>query len=661
MSVGMTLDSSPRRTRWTVLAAAIAATMPLLVAAPGTAHAAESASCTTTGPAYALDSAGKLLRYDMPTPLSGGSLNSPAQIDTGWSGYGRVLAGPSAQFYGIKSDGLYLSHRISSTATWDIHHKKISDSFGWLTKAEDRNQVTIDRAGWIWVLDNAGALRAYKYDVADGSWVAGSGKILDQGWDRYNLIVAADAGVLYGRSATDGKLYRSRYDFASQRWIERHVVESLADWNLYTKGITSIGGDTLLGVNAAGQAHYYRFDENIRDFPVYKTTVGTAGWDDYTNVAGAPDACRILNNHTPAATSVPLESYTPNAVMQGPDGKLELAYTDNVGRLVHGRTDPGDINGAQWTVISGQEAFSGTPSLSSHTDGRVVVTAHNTSGRVWQRNQTAKGAADWSDWIDLGGAMAQHPVTGKTPSGLLTEFALDASGTPWYRVQQRANVDFMGWMRLSGTGFTGSLRAVTVRDGIQLFAKNGSGTLSTALFKEDGTLSAWTSVGSPAVTGAPSVVVYPGYRIRLFATDTGGNVITAGQSAEGGAYGTWDTVAGVTAQGSPSAVLSPLTGLTEIVVRGTDSLVYNTGETTQGSAEWRTWKPRTYQGDAAATEPTAFTYTNPNGVTWGFTFRTADNQTRIYEVGQTASLSAMRAAADAPDFRGHELPAPPAG
>jgi hypothetical protein len=658
MSVDMTINSSPRSARWTAIATAIAATLPLLVAVPGTAHAAEAASCTTTGPTYALDSAGKLLRYDMPTPLSGGNLDTPGQIDTGWTGYGRMLAGSAAQFYGIKADGLYLSHRVSSTGTWDIHHKKISDAFGWLTKAEDRNQVTIDRGGWIWVLDNAGALRAYKYNSADGTWATNSGKIVDQGWDRYNLIVAADAGVIYGRSATDGKLYRSRYDFTSQRWVERHVVESLADWNQYTKGITSIGGDTLIGINATGQAHYYRFDENIRDFPVYKKTVGADGWDAYPNVSGAPDACRIVNNHTPAATPVPLESYTPNAVMQASDGKLELAYTDNIGRLVHGRTDPADINGAQWTVISGQEAFTGTPSLSEHTDGRVVVTAHNTSGSVWQRNQTAKGAVDWSDWIDLAGAMGRHAVTGKTPTGLMTEFALDADGKPWYRIQQRANVDFMGWMPLSGTGFAGPLKAVTVRDGIQLFGKDSSGNLSTALFKEDGTLSAWTSLGNPAITGSVSVVVYPGYRMRLFATDTNGNVVTAGQSVEGGAYGTWDSVSGVTAQGSPSAVISPLTGLTEIVVRGTDGSIYNTGETTQGSGQWRNWQQVSFE--ASATEPTAFTYTNPTGPTWAFTFRTSDNQTRIYQVQQTSALSAMRAAADAPDFKGDKLPAPPA-
>ncbi|MCL7380696.1 tachylectin-related carbohydrate-binding protein [Streptomyces sp. 35G-GA-8] len=643
----------------------MAASLPLLVAVEGTAHAAEAASCTATGPTYAVNKAGELLRYDMPTPLTGGSLSSPGTIDTGWSGYGRVLAGKGAQFFGIKADGLYLSHRVASTGTWDIHHKKISDSFGWLIKAEDRDQVTVDRAGRLWVVDNTGQLRSWQYDTATSSWTANSGKILDQGWERYNLIVAADDGVLYGRATADGKLYRSRYDFTSQRWTERHVVESLADWNQYTKGITSIGGDTLLGINDAGQAKFYRFDENIRDFPVYNKEVGTGGWQNYPNVTGAPDACRVVNSHTPASPSVALETYSRASVMQSSSGSLEYAYTDNIGRLVHGRqTDPSDFNGVQWTTISGNEAFSGQPSLGEHTDGRVVVTGHNTSGSVWQRNQVAKSSADWGSWINLAGAMAQHAVTAKTPSGLLVQFSVDANGAPWYRIQQRANVDFMGWMPLSGSGLSGPLTAVTVRDGIQIFGKNSSGVLSTALFKEAGTLSSWTTLGAQAVTGTPAVVVYPGYRLRIFGTDGAGNVVTTTQATEGGAYGAWSTIDGVKAQGSPSAVISPQTGITEIVVRGTDGTIHNTGETVQGSGTWRAWQQPSEE--AAATEPTAFTFTNASGPTWAYSFRTADNQTRVYRVDLGFSRMARSAQGaadspvDAPAFTGRTLPAPPA-
>ncbi len=642
----------------TALAAALATALPLTGALPSApAAAAVSLTCGTNGATYTLDSAGKLNRADMPNPAVGNALPAGNTIDSTWTGYGVMLAGPGARFYGIKSDGLYYSHRVTATTTWDVHHRKISSDFTQFRAAGRTDDITIDRGGYLWSLSGAtNDLRWYRYDADADKFIEGSGKIVDKGWN-YDALYAGETGVIYGRDATDGRLYRSRYDYTSQRWIERHVLASAADWS-DTKFMSSYGGDTLFRVKGGGAVAYYRYDEDTRDFPVYNKQVEASGWAGYVSVSAAPDICRLNVSHTPAATPVPLESYTPNTVMQASDGKLEIAYTDNIGRLVHGRTDPADINNAQWTVISGQEAFTGTPSLSAHSDGRVVVTAHNTSGSVWQRNQSAVGGADWGNWINLAGAMRQHPVTGKTPSGLMTQFAVDADGKPWYRIQQRANVDFMGWTPLAGTGFSGPFSAVTVRDGIQLFGRKTDGTLATALFKEGGTLSAWTSLGVQAVAGTPSVIVYPGYRVRVFAADASGNVLTTAQSAEGGAYGAWETVPGITAQGSPSAVISPLTGLTEVVVRGADGYVHGTGETTQGSGEWRAWKQESYE--TSATDPTAFTYTNPTGPTWAYTFRTADNQTRIYQVQQSSSLSAMRAAADAPTFRGAELPAPPA-
>lgn len=613
-----------------------AAAVPLVVAVPESARAAETASCTANGRTFVTNSVGDLLQYTMATPLTGSTFSAYTKVGAGWGSYGKVLAGPSGQFYAFKSDGTYYGHR-TSTGTWDVNPKRVSTYLGWLANAADRDQATVDREGWLWVADNLGQLYAYRYDATIGTTggLRSLGR-LDKGWERYNLITAGDAGVLFGRTS-DGKLYRSRYDYTSQRWIERHVLVGSAAWGNF-EAVTGGGGDTLVTVNPTGEALYYRRDEATGTWPVVGKEVAAGGWHNFTNVTSAPDNCKLTTNHTPAAQPQQMESFSRTAVAQGSSGKLELAYTDNFGRLMHGRTDPADINNIQWTPISVNDAFSGQPSLAQHADGRVVVTAHNASGNVWQRQQTAATGTDWAGWTDLGGAMAQHAVTAKTPGGLLVQFAVDAEGRPWYRIQVAANAETLSWMPLAGSGISGPLTAVPVRDGIQLFGRNASGALSTALFKQDGTLSAWTAIGTQATTGTPSVIVYPGYRMRIFATDANGKIVTTAQSAEGGTYGAWTSV-GDSAQdngtpvdplvvsGSPSAVLTAQT--VEIVVRASDGSIYNAGETSQGSGAWRPWQK--VGQETAATEPTAFTYTGASGLTWAYVFRTAANQVRIFQ------------------------------
>ncbi|MFI1940671.1 hypothetical protein ACH44C_26425 [Streptomyces purpureus] len=251
--------------------------------------------------------------------------------------------------------------------------------------------------------------------------------------------------------------------------------------------------------------------------------------------------------------------------------------------------------------------------------------------------------------------MAQPAITATTPSGLLAEFSADASGRPWYRLQSKNGTDFKAWMPLPGSGFSGPFTAVTARYGIQLFGKNASGALSTALFKEDGTLSAWTAVGSQQVTGEPAVMTYQGYRMRVFATDAQGNVVTTVQSAEGSAFSAWSTVPGVTAAGSPSAVLSPVTGTAEVVVRDLQNQIQTTGEVTQNSGTWRNWQSPSFESLNAATDPTAFTYSVGGGQTWGYTFRNTSNQISVYQAQYTgsgaAALSSLR-------FAGSAAPAP---
>lgn len=633
----MKTNTASKGRRRTGAVVAAAATLPLLVAVPGTAVAADAAGCTTNGPTFAVSSTGSLLQYTMKSPLNGsGGYNAPTTIGSGWHNFGLVLAGPDGAFYGFKADGTYYGHRTDA-GVWDVAPKRVSTSFGFLATAANRGQAAVDRNGWLWVVDEAGALRAYKYDAAASTWTVGHSKTHDDGWNRYNQIVAADTGVLYGRNATDGKLYRSRYDISSQRWIERHVLVSPSDWNQF-KSISSNGGDTLLATRTStGEAFYYRFDENTRAWPVTTVEVGSGGWAAFRDVTAAPDNCRILKDHTPAVTVLPKETNTRTVVAQDGGGKLHFAHTNNIGRVTLGKADPAAIDQAAWTTVPENEAFAGEPSLAKHPDGRVSLAVHNTTGSIWQRFQAGNNTADWAAWHDQAGAMVQHPVTGTAPSGALVEFAADASGKPWYRLVAKDGLSFKGWMPLAGSGFTGPFATGTVRDGVQLVGKKSDGTLATARFKEDGTLSAWTSLGTQTVSGTPSVIVNPGYTVSVFATDlTTKTVTTTAQATEGGAFGPWATVPGLSVKGSPSALIAP-NGRTEIVVRGEDDYMYSTGETSPGSLTWRTWKLTSeFEGtppEAGATDPTAFTYTGGSGPAWAFVFRDINDRTRVYHVG----------------------------
>jgi hypothetical protein len=600
-------------------------------------------SCVRTGAVYSVTSAGGLLRRSVQNPADPTEVPSARTIDTGWNRYQRVLASNQTNFYGINDQGLFVSHRDFSAGVWDVHHRPISGAYANYRLPERRHKITVDREGHIWRIDPNGDLRWAQYDVATDTWAPLSDLKIDAGWDRYDLIVATDNGVLFGRDAVTGHLLRSRYDFASQRWIDRHVTASRADWH-DARDITSFGGDSILVVRPNGELRYYRFSEAEGNFAIYNRRIGSgAHWAGYTSVTGAPVSCMLTTVHTPVSPAIATEPHSPASLLQTSTGALEYAYTDGTGRLLHGRqADPDDFGGLSWAPVPSDETFTGQPQLDEQPDGRVGVLTWSVDGDAWWRRHTA-GTTDWGTWRDLAGAMHAHPTTVKTPEGVLVQFSVDGDGRPWYRVQQRPNVDYMGWMPLTGAGLSGPLTAVGVTDGIQLFGRDAEGRLRTATFV-DGTLTAWTAVGDAPVTGRPSVVVHPDGRLGVFARDTEGAVVALTGNSDGTFPAPWTRVGDFTPAGPPSAVVHPVTGATEIVARGTDGVIHHTGEEVPGSGTWRPWTPVT--AEASAVDPTAFTYESGAGPAWGFVFRTDTDRSHVYAARDGA-------------FTGHVLPAPP--
>jgi hypothetical protein len=346
-------------------------------------------------------------------------------------------------------------------------------------------------------------------------------------------------------------------------------------------------------------------------------------------------------------------------------GTPEYAFVDNLGRVSYGhQTDPDNFGSLQWTVTSGNEAFSGQPALGQLSDGRMQVAAQNTDSNIWSDDQTTAGTAGWNAWSGLGGSMASPPVVGKLSDGTTVLFAVDADGTLWAYAQSGTSPY---WKSLGSAGLTGSLSVVGVRDGLQLVGLDSTGAVKTALYYVDGSLSAWTDLGGAGSTGTPAVVVYPGYRLRVLVHAADGTIATKYTDASGAWPATWSPVGTFVSAGAPAAILDPVLGRTVVVVRGTDNEIYDVWETAQGSDVWGSWVKSLGPdaSDPSVTDPSVAPFTNSSGQSWIIVFRNANGATRVYwrsDAPVTAAASAASAAkplAAATTFTPYTLPAAP--
>lgn len=612
----------------------------LAVTGPAPAHAADTISCLSQTPVYAATTAGALLRYPLNRPGSADStFSARSQIGGGWQTYGRVIGGPDGRLYGINSSGMRRYRWTGST--WEVIHGTyaltISTGFTQYATAAYRDKITVDERGDFFLIDGDGKLRTYRHNETTNTWTF-SGRLIDSGWGKYNLVVAAGAGVLYARNATDGSLDRYRYDADSQRWIEYNVRVG-ASWQIFAKGIFSAGGDTLFGIKADGTLAQYRFREDDRSWPIKGRVIG-AGWAGFANVAASTNACKLTVSHTPARPAVSVAQNAPAAVTQAGSTSIEIAHTDNIGRLLHGRMSPDNFSSLQLTAISGNDGFSGVPAITETTGNLVRVTARNLSSDIWTRTQSSAGSPGWSAWNDLGGRMASGPAAVRLSDQREVVFAVDAAGALWARWQDPAKADLLAWRKLGGTGLAGTPVVVPLADAAALvIVANTSGTLQAARYS-GGVLQPWASLGGSGFTGTPAVVTLPGYRLRVFARNAAGAVVTTMTDTAGVFNGVWSAVgtSGVVPAGAPGALLSPVTGRIGVFVRGTDGYIHYAGETAQGSGTWGNWIPAQETFEVYATDASPFGFLNANGANAAYVVRTAAGTLRVYTVQESSTL-----------------------
>jgi len=335
-------------------------------------------------------------------------------------------------------------------------------------------------------------------------------------------------------------------------------------------------------------------------------------------------------------------------------GMVEYAYTDNIGRVLIGhQTDPDNFGSVQWTVLSGNEAFSGRPSLAMFDTGRAQLSVRYSDSDIWNITQTAPAAATWNEWNDTGGSMAGAPTVALL-NGMMSVFAIDADGKLWVRTPSGLAP---AWRNLGGQNLVGSPVIVANRDGLQLFAVDSAGAVKTAAYTT-GVLSAWTNLGDVDATGTPAVVVYPGYRMRVLVRQGDGTIATKYQDATGAFPAAWTTLGTQVSAGDPAAILDPVLGRTAVVTRspaGEVMLAWETGQGTGVFGEWSAAIPDLFE--TAATDPTIVPLTNTAGQTWLILFRNANSANRIYERQPVGALGAMSTGGGR--FSAHTLPVPP--
>ena len=337
---------------------------------------------------------------------------------------------------------------------------------------------------------------------------------------------------------------------------------------------------------------------------------------------------------------------------------ITYAYVDNLGRLRTGvQRNPDIFTDVTFTVIAGNEAFSGVPALGEQEDRKTVLAGLNTDGDVWTWKQANADTPGFGPVADAGGWVTAAPAIGKLGDGRVVLFAVGRDGRLWAKTQTANNSATYGdWIDLGDADLAGVPTVAAARSGVRLFATDTAGVLKTADFS--GTLSGWTTISDAGVSG-PAAVVYPGFRTRVFVRAADGTIQSKFQNADGTWPAAWGAVGTFVGAGAPAAILDPGLGRTAVVVRGADNEIYRVFETGQGTGTWGDWERLSPDiADPAATDPTVAPITNGSGDSWIIVFRNLNDVTRVYT--RQAPPTAAKSSAASAGFTGHSLPAPPA-
>jgi hypothetical protein len=629
----------------------VAATIAMSAILPtGYSHADSTATCTGPTQIFAALPDGSTRLYTHPDPINGSAGFSNPTVVGGPNG-GTLLGGPSGDVYNIQHNGEFRRYHWNGTG-WDNPYQVIAQGWGGWDLPAYHNRITVDPLGNIYSVGEDNNLHVNHYDAAAGKLVE---HVIDTNWGNYNLIIAGGPGVLYARdpNVNGGELYRYQYDANSQRWLQRKRDLGIG-WNIYS-GIFSAGGDVLYGHtnDPRGELYWYHYN-NDTGIWAGRNYIGF-GWDPSWLVTSISNTCSSTITLPPKA-SVTTTSGVAATLVPNTSGRLEYYYVGKDGSVVTvDQSSVLDGSTAQFGSLAGAGTFTGRVAAALNDNGGAQVLALGTDSEIRGAAQSAI-AGNWSTLSPVGGYFPVEPAIVRKPDNTLAAFGLDAQGGLWYRPQLAKNGDLTSWLNLGSTGMKDTLTAVAQGNTIRLFAVDANNKLSTATITGT-TLSSWTELTglTPGTlnSATPSVVIRSDGTAQVFALDTSDmSVRTIKQNTDLSWPTTWTTIPGLTAVGAPSAALTASTTV-DLVVKGSDGYVHNTGQVAPGNPAFRSWSI-VDPTDKAASDPSAALLST--GV-WAIVFRDTDDRVYLYHTVPPGSLAA-RTTADtpAPTFVGGLLP-----
>ncbi|MFD4639057.1 tachylectin-related carbohydrate-binding protein [Lentzea sp. NPDC058436] len=498
-----------------------------------TAGTASAATCASAANIFTMQADGDLWLYRHSAPTSGGFSWAGAQ-QVGWGWGGRTFAGPDGWLFNITTGGELRRLRYTGGG-WVKFGSLDYDTIGWgwekFVQSANRGRITVDSDGSIYTLEGD-QLRWWSFDQQNRQWAPGSGRVLDRGWGRFDLIAASGQGGIKARDSS-GVLHHFRYDRVTERFVVHETWNHRLTWQADTK-LFSPGGDVYYTVRqSTGQLVWNDFQEYNADG--WRTASGTVvgnDWGTDTDITATTNDCSVSGYWFPRNPEVKDQDAMPVAYVS-PRGAAHLLRVEPGNRL----TDLRDSGFGHWifepfghehtglsNVVPGPESGTETVGTTRMPGGDVELHTLDLNGR-WQ-SQVLKGA------------MRVAPSLVRRADGTLVVYAMGdkaSDGGPWegqlYYREQLPNGDFLAWKRF-GDGLYDESPSVLDRGGEVTFVGR------------HGSLTSWFRTGAggvpvpaertllPYVVGArPKLVQNAAGRILLVDVGT-----RAGEGAGKGAF-----------------------------------------------------------------------------------------------------------------------------